>query len=109
MNYKIIYQEAGLYIEATANSEAERKDVVKGIIYTTKDIKEGFSIKEEKTPESVAVCDDSGQDLNNDDEPITEGQIRFAKKYKIDLSTASTMKEAWKVIYDWKVLHGWKV
>lgn len=90
MNYKIIYQDGPLYIEAIAENEEERKEVIKGIAYSIKDV---F-----KTPK--------GEKKEEVTEYATDKQIIYMQKLGILFPEGCTKKEAVALIHQYKREHG---
>lgn len=113
MKYKIIYQAAGLYFEAEAVNEQERKEIVKGLLYTTKDLAEANLLGYYETSQSVAENYDS-EGINNEpqvqEEPVIEyatpGQKNYMIKLGIPFNDYTTKIEAMDLIKQYKIVHG---
>ena len=108
MKYKIIYQTAGFYFEAEAVNEQERKEVVKGLIYTTKDLGEANLLGYIETPESEPVCyqEQEVQEQQPMVEYATEGQKKYMAKLGIAFNETTTKIEAIDLINAYKIAHG---
>ena len=112
MKYKIIYQTGPFYFEAEANSENERKEAIKGIIYATKDLLDNNLLHPEQTLQSVPVCYQETDVSNQEPEPVqlaTDKQKRFMDKLGIQYASDITMVEASDYIRQWKAQNGYKV
>lgn len=113
MKYRIIYQTAGFYFEAEAVNEQERKEVVKGLIYTTKDLGEASLLGYPQTCQSVPENYEN-EDVNNElqaqEQPqveyATEGQKKYMTKLGIAFTETTTKIEAIDLINEYKVAHG---
>lgn len=113
MKYKIIYQAPGLYFEAEAVNEQERKEIVKGLLYTTKDLTDANLLGYYETCQSVPENDVS-EDINDEpqvqQEPTveyaTENQKKYMAKLGIPFSDGTTKIEAMDLIKQYKIVHG---
>lgn len=110
MKYKIIYQTGPFYFEAEANSENERKEAIKGLIYATKDLEDNKLLSPTQTSQSVPVCYQNEQVLNEQTPQVqlaTEKQKAFMNKLGIYWDEHTTMVEAADAIKAWKSSHGY--
>ena len=109
MDFKIVLN-GPVYIEAVAHSEEERKNIVKGIIYTMKDLTEANIIN---VPQTL-VYEAENEENRHIDEPETmkpveyasDGQRRYMTKLGIPFTETTTKIEAIDLINEWKVAHG---
>lgn len=97
MEFKIVVN-SFVYIEATANSEEERKDIVKGIQYTLKDLSGMLAPQPEPEPEKKS----KGTML------ASVNQKAFMDKLGIKYKKDITMVEASDAIRAWKEEHGYQ-
>lgn len=117
MKYKIIYNGL-LYIEAEADNEEERKEVIKGIMYSidtfTKNTDgEGNYIPKSKsarktiqTAQESNVYEVPDKNIQASESLATDGQIRLMNKWKIDYPDGCTKREACNLIHQYKRDHG---
>ena len=113
MKYKIIYQNMGFYFEGDADNEKERKELVKGLIYATKDLVDNKLLTYPQTFESGPVCyanEDVSEPAPVEEEPqieyATEGQRRYMAKLGIPFTDETTKIEAIDLINAYKTAHG---
>lgn len=98
MKYKIIYNGL-LYIEVEANNEEERKEGVKGILYSIDSIsrkldENGHYIEKDKDEDKTPVV-----------EYASEGQIRYMEKLGINFPDNCTKIQAIDLINEYKIAH----
>ena len=109
MKYKIIYQIEGLYFEIEANGEAERKEAIKGIIYSMKDLNEAGVINSPITDKSNKETVLKENPINIEENPVelaSEGQKNYMKKLGIVFNENTTKIQAIDLINNYKIAHG---
>ena len=105
MKIKMIYQIGAFYYEAECLNEQERKDAIKGLIYSTKDLIEGNLLCPLQTSESAPVCYQETESA-----PVveyaSEGQKAYMTKLGINFTDETTKIEAIDLINAYKTAHG---
>lgn len=107
MEFKIVVN-GPVYIEAIAHTEEERKEIVKGIKYTLKDL--GARLQDQQqpakeTPEAHAEVAPKSPEVRL----ITARQQEYLDKLGVPWWPDMTYIEADAAIKQWKVEHGYNV
>jgi len=100
MKFKIIYKELPLYIEAEADNEDERKECLKGIVFTIQDFYKKMNLQQ---PQQIVVEEQVEEQVSY---PATSAQIALMKKWKIPYTVNTTKDEAVALIHQYKRDHG---
>ena len=108
MKYRIVYQTKELYFEAEAVNEQERKDIVKGLIYTATDLTNSKLINNTFNNNYV----DQNEIVQEDVQPqqtieyASESQKKYMAKLGIPFNENTTKIEAIDLINNYKIVHG---
>lgn len=106
MKIKFVYNVPGIYYEAECSSETERKEAVKGLLYTLKDLDDHFN-KSVCAEQPQYQNDQQYQDQNQYQQPqveyATPKQKEVMKKFGIIFTNETTKQEAIKLISDYRI------
>ena len=108
MKIKIIYQVPSFYYEAECSGETERKEAVKGLMYTLKDLDEHFNPQNyQEQPAQQPQYQDQNQYQQPQVEYATQKQKDTMRKFGIIFTNETTKQEAIKLISDYRIARGW--
>lgn len=105
MNFNISVNLNGVIINGFADTEEARKELIKGIKFTIKDLKEEMPYLTSTPVETKVLTEKEEIKEEPKIDYATDGQIKYMNKLGIIIPEGCTKIQAIDLINEWKVAH----